>query len=146
MFSKSTEYALRATIYIAQESNSDKKLSLNQIAIAIDSPPSFTAKILQLLTKDNCIISSVRGPNGGFYITEDAKQLPIRKVLEAMDEQDLFVKCILGLNNCSETKPCPMHYQYQPIKKQLIKLFETKTILQLADPSQPANFLVNNSL
>ena len=50
MFSKATEYALRATIYIAQKSSVDKKLSLTEIAQAIDLPPSFTAKILQLLT------------------------------------------------------------------------------------------------
>jgi len=51
MFSKATEYALRATIYIAQKSSVDKKLSLTEIAQAIDSPPSFTAKILQLLNE-----------------------------------------------------------------------------------------------
>ncbi len=146
MFSKSTEYAMRATIFIAQKGSEENKLSLHEIALAIDSPPSFTAKILQSLTKDNCVISSVRGPNGGFYITEEAKLLPIRKVLEAMDESDLFVKCILGLNNCSETMPCPMHYQYKPIKQQLVKLFETKTIMQLSDPTQESIFLVNNSL
>jgi DNA-binding IscR family transcriptional regulator len=53
MFSKSTEYALRATIYIAQRGSVENKLSLQEIAEAIDSPPSFTAKILQSLTKDN---------------------------------------------------------------------------------------------
>jgi len=51
MFSKSTEYALRATIYIAQNSNSEKKLAIGQISKAIGSPASFTAKILQNLTR-----------------------------------------------------------------------------------------------
>ncbi|MBK6992081.1 MAG: Rrf2 family transcriptional regulator [Chitinophagaceae bacterium] len=51
MFSKATEYALRATIFIAQKSTEETKLSIDDIAKAIDSPKSFTAKILQQLTK-----------------------------------------------------------------------------------------------
>lgn len=84
--SKATEYALRATIYIAQRSTDKNKPGLSEIAKAIDSPQSFTAKILQLLTKDTKVIRSVRRPNGEFFLTEKAKQLPVRSILEAMGE------------------------------------------------------------
>ncbi len=84
MFSKATEYALRATIYIAKNSSPGKKIGIDEIAKAIDSPQSFTAKILQALTRDGNLVSSVRGPNGGFFLTEDAKKLPVRSVLQAM--------------------------------------------------------------
>jgi len=133
MFSKTTEYALRATIYIAQKSNETKKLSIDDVAKSVDAPQSFTAKILQLLTKDNRVISSVRGPNGGFYITPAARQLSIRAVLEAVEEDQVLTKCVLGLKECSEVQPCPMHAQYKHIKQQLVHLFETKTIQDLAD-------------
>ena len=146
MFSKATEYALRATIYIAQKSSIENKLSLTEIAEAIDSPPSFTAKILQLLTKDNCVIHSVRGPNGGFYITEKAKRLPLKNILEALNENDLFEKCILGLKKCSESKPCPLHFQYKPIKQELIHLFLTNTIQDLSKKADNELLFINNSL
>ncbi|MEO8710765.1 MAG: Rrf2 family transcriptional regulator [Parafilimonas sp.] len=146
MFSKSAEYALRAVIYIAQNDTESKKLGLAEIAKAIDSPKSFTAKILQILTAENKIISSVRGPNGGFYITEKSKQLPVRKVLEVMGEGGVLDKCVLGLAKCSETKPCPMHAQYKLIKKQLITLFETKTIKNLADEMRKGDVFINNRL
>ena len=105
MFSKATEYALRATIYIAQKSSEEVNLGIEAISKAIDSPQPFTAKILQILTKDNKIISSVRGPNGGFFMTEKAKKLPVRSILEAMGEDKILEKCILGLNQCSEVQP-----------------------------------------
>jgi Rrf2 family protein len=144
MFSKATEYALRATIYIARRSSDKNKPGLAEIARAIDSPQSFTAKILQLLTKDNKVISSVRGPNGGFFLTEKAKNLPVRSVLEAMGEDEILEKCVLGLNQCSEAKPCPMHAQYKSIKQQLIKLFQTKTIQNLAEEiTSGASFIGN---
>jgi len=133
MFSKATEYALRATIYIAQNSSEKKKVGIQAIAKAIDSPQSFTAKILQLLTRDNNIVCSVPGPHGGFYITEKAKKLPARSILKAMNEDEALEKCILGLKQCSEESPCPMHPQYKLIKQRLKELFESKTIQNLAD-------------
>ena len=133
MFSKTTEYALRAIIYIAQNSSEEKKVGIQAIAKAIDSPKSFTAKILQLLTRDNKIISSTPGPHGGFYITEKAKKLPARSILKVMDEDEALEKCVLGLKQCSDASPCPMHPQYKIIKQQLKELFESKTIQNLAD-------------
>lgn len=144
MFSKTTEYALRATIYIAQKSDDKNKPGLTEIAKAIDSPKSFTAKILQLLTKDNKVVSSVRGPNGGFFLTKKAKKLPVHAILEAMGEDEIFKKCVLGLKLCSEVQPCPMHNQYKPLKQQLIKLFQTKTIQDLANEiTSGASFIGN---
>lgn len=145
MFSKSTEYALRATIYIAQKSSEDFKLGIKAISEATDSPPSFTAKILQVLTRDNKIVSSVRGPNGGFYMTEKAKKLPVRSILDAMGEGEMLERCVLGLNQCSEIQPCPMHSQYKLIKKQLILLFETKTIQQLASEIKDGEVFIKNN-
>ena len=145
MFSKATEYALRATIYIAQKSSEDNKLGIDAIAKAIDSPISFTAKTLQSLTRNNKLISSARGPNGGFYITEKAKKLPVRAVLIAMGESEMLDKCVLGLNKCSEVKPCPMHNQYKIIKQQLISLFESKTIQELANDMGNGDTYINNN-
>ncbi len=144
MFSKATEYALRATIYIAQKSTEEKKLGIEEISKGIDSPQSFTAKILQSLTRDNKIVSSVRGPNGGFYMTKKAKKLPVRSILLAMGEDAMLEKCVLGLKLCSETQPCPMHEQYKPIKKELIKLFASKTIQQLADDTKTGEVFIKN--
>lgn len=144
MFSKATEYALRAVIYIAQKSTEEKKLGLAEIAKAIHSPKSFTAKILQQLTADNKIISSSRGPNGGFFISEKSRRLPVRSVLAVMGEDVKLEKCVLGLKQCSELKPCPMHAQYKLIKPQLVHLFENKTIQNLADEIRNGIAFVKN--
>jgi Rrf2 family protein len=144
MFSKATEYALRAVIYIAQKSTKENKLGLAEIAVSIDSPRPFTAKILQSLTAGNGIISSVPGPGGGFYITEKAKKIPVRSILKAMGEDEMLGQCVLGLKKCSDVKPCPMHVQYKIIKEQLIKLFENKTIGDLADEMTLGNSFINN--
>jgi len=144
MFSKTTEYALRAAIYIARASSENKKIGIAEIAKAIDSPRSFTAKILQLLTKDGKIISSVPGPNGGFFVTEKAKKLPMYEILYATGEDITLNKCVLGLNKCSETKPCPMHARYKFIKKELIHMFETETLGKLASDTKLGTVFIKN--
>ena len=145
MFSKATEYALRASIFIAQKGTPEKKISIDEIANAIGSPQSFTAKILQQLRRNNKLICSVPGPNGGFYMTEKAKDLPVRSVLEAMGEDEILNKCVLGLRLCSDVKPCPMHLQYKQIKQELIKLFASRTIGDLANDIEKSKVFINNN-
>lgn len=145
MFSKATEYALRAVIYIAQKGTNEKKVGIDEISKAIGSPHSFTAKILQTLRKDNKVVCSVTGPNGGFFMTEKVRKMPVRVVLEAMEEDQVLKKCVLGLSQCSESKPCPMHSQYKVIKEQLIRLFETKTIQHLADDINSGDVFIRSS-
>lgn len=144
MFAKATEYALRAAIYIAQKSSKENKLGIQEISTAIDSPPSFTAKILQSLTKGHCVVRSVRGPNGGFYMTNEERNLPVRSILIAVDDDDVFSKCILGLHECSELNPCPMHSRYKAIREQLTKLFEEKSIGELAEAINRGKFAIGN--
>jgi len=90
------------------------------------------------------VVSSVRGPNGGFFLAEKAKRLPVRSILKAMGEDKILEKCVLGLKQCSETNPCPMHSQYKSIKKHLIELFEKKTIQHLVEEMDIGNTFINN--
>ena len=70
MFSKACEYGIRAAVYITLQSLEGRRVSVNEIAEEIDSPIAFTAKTLQLLTR-NDIIKSVKGPTGGFEIDRE---------------------------------------------------------------------------
>lgn len=144
MFSKTAEYALRATIFIAKKGTVENKLSIGEISAAIDSPQSFTAKILQLLTRENKVVSSTRGPNGGFYMSEKSKQLPVLAVLQAVKEDYVLRKCVLGLKQCSEINPCPLHSEYKIIRNNLVNLFEQKSIQHLADETSKENIFINN--
>lgn len=146
MFSKATEIALRAVIYIAQKSTGEKKLGLDEIAKGIDSPKSFTAKILQKMTADNALVSSTRGPNGGFYLSDKNRKKPVRTIISIMEEDEVIDRCVLGLKQCSEARPCPIHAEYKLIKRQLFHLFETKTIQSLADEMKHGEVFVSSKL
>ena len=113
MFSKACEYAVRAVLYIAVKSKDGSKLSIKEIAKEIDSPEPFTAKILQTLSRER-IISSIKGPNGGFYLEPKSKPIPLNIIVYAIDGKNMLQACSLGLKECSDNFPCPIHHDVKP--------------------------------
>jgi Rrf2 family iron-sulfur cluster assembly transcriptional regulator len=138
MFSKSTEYAIRAAIYIAAEVNKDKKVGLSEICDHITAPRPFTAKILQILTRNN-VISSKKGVNGGFYLNKAQHSAKLIEIVQAVDGNTLFTRCGLGLKECSETEPCPLHERFAAIRAQLKEMMEEATIDNMAKKLKEGN-------
>ena len=132
MFSKACEYGIRATIYIAVKSLENKRVSLKDIAKEIDSPEAFTAKILQVLSRDG-IIDSAKGPMGGFEIDiKKMNKIKLSQVVSAIDGDSIYTKCGLGLKECSAKRPCPVHDQFKKIREDLQKMLETTNIHELS--------------
>ncbi|MBK9150535.1 MAG: Rrf2 family transcriptional regulator [Saprospiraceae bacterium] len=133
MFSKACEYGIRATIYIASQSRKERRVGIKEIAAFIDSPAPFTAKILQQLVK-NRIIDSVKGPNGGFEIPKDRIfQICITDIVRAIDGNEIFSSCVLGLDNCSEAMPCPVHAEFRSIRAELKSLMDNTCVATLSE-------------
>ncbi len=131
MFSKACEYAIRAALYISIKSIDGSKLGIKEIAKEIDSPVHFTAKILQTLSREG-IISSIKGPNGGFYLEPKAKPVSLNDIVKVIDGDDVLHACSLGLKQCSNEFPCPIHDEIKAYKDRLRKVMKEKTVQQLA--------------
>lgn len=141
MFSKTCEYGIRATIYIASEYKNEEKVGIQDICKNIEAPQHFTAKILQVLSRHN-IISSKKGVHGGFYMTEDQKNTKLIDVIYAIDGTGIFTGCAIGLNKCSEKEPCPIHHKFKPIREKLRKVVETTSIKELSDKVEKGAFVL----
>jgi len=127
IFSKTCEYAMRAVFYVAQRSQEGHKVGIKEIAIHINSPEPFLAKILQRLSREG-LIQSAKGPNGGFYFDIDSLNRPLADIVVAVEGNDVFTGCGLGLTYCSETNPCPLHKDFKKIRNQLSQMLRATTI------------------
>lgn len=143
MISKSCKYAIRAAILLASKSKEDVKLSAVEVAKEIEAPQAFTSKVLQILKKHR-IISSLRGPYGGFFCEEHQLSIPVINIVNAVDGLAVFNECVLGLNQCSAEHPCPMHYQYIESRDKLNKAFEETTIGELASSLNFGSVFITN--
>ncbi len=131
MFSKACEYGIRALIYISNRSLQNERASLKDIAAEIDSPESFTAKILQQLSRTE-ILESVKGPTGGFKISpEKSAKITLIDIVATIDGDKIFHGCGLGLKECNAKKPCPMHNHFMEVRNDLKTMLSSTTLLDL---------------
>ena len=134
MLSSSSKYGIRAVTYIASQSKNNSKIGIKKISEDLDLPTPFLAKILQLLAKQK-ILSSSKGPHGGFSLLRDPKKITLFDIITTLDGNDFFDDCIIHNMPCKcvdEKKlQCPIHDDYFKLRKGLLKFFTTKTIYSL---------------
>ncbi len=134
MLSSSCKYGIRAVTYIASRSKKKEKIGIKQISEDLNLPTPFLAKILQLLAKQK-ILSSTKGPHGGFSLLKNPADISIMDIIITIDGRDLFDNCLLHNSTCKcveENKlACPLHGQYSGLRTKLIKLFSSNNIANL---------------
>ncbi len=127
MLSNSSKYAIKAVLFLAVNSHKEKKIMVKDIARPINVPQPYIAKLLQELSRQD-IISSTRGPKGGFYLNEANKSQPLINIVTAIDGEMRLQSCVLDIDKCNEDKPCPLHHVVHPTKSKLIEYLTTETI------------------
>ncbi|RIH66166.1 Rrf2 family transcriptional regulator [Mariniphaga sediminis] len=140
MFKKETEYALRGLVYIQIQNQLDRRPGIVEIASEIDTPPSFTAKILQRLVRLG-FLESIKGKNGGYYFNPQSPEIPLKQVVVAIEGDKIFTGCGFGLKHCDEKNPCPLHDAYGPIREGINELLTKETIQSLAKKDNPERVL-----
>ena len=132
MISKSCKYAIRATVFIASKAKENVKVGVKEIAKEIEAPVAFTGKILQILNKYK-IVTSLKGPYGGFYSEKHQLELPVIEIVNAIDGISVFRECVMGLHQCSDDHPCPMHFKYAKSRDAMFHTFQNISIGKLAE-------------
>jgi len=117
--SEAASLAIHAVVLIA---SSDKLVNVNQIAKATAASKNHLAKVMQRLVKSN-LVSSTRGPSGGFLLKKEARDICLYDVYLAIEGP-------IELEDCPLDRPiCPfekcimggiMHKLTNDFKKYLI--------------------------
>ena len=131
MIGKTTEYAIRALVFIYIQNKDDKRPGFKEIAQKINSPEQFTAKVLQTLARAEVILS-MKGRGGGFFFNDSDIPLTLYKVISVIEGEKFFSKCGFGLDRCDCENPCPLHDDYAPIREGFLQLVTKLTIQSLA--------------
>lgn len=132
MFSKACSYAIRACLYLAIHASESAKIGGKALAGELGVPVHFLSKILQDLVRQG-LISSVKGPQGGFYLTEKNLNHPLADIVTSVDGPKVFTSCALGFDECGKENPCPLHYQVFAYREGLRQQMEEFTIQELAE-------------
>jgi Rrf2 family transcriptional regulator, iron-sulfur cluster assembly transcription factor len=142
MLSNSCRYGIRAVIYLASQPESSGKTGIKKISQDLDLPTPFLAKILQLLAKQK-ILSSTKGPHGGFSLLKDPQTISLYDIVNTIDGDEIFTNCVMHNGSCASVdnnkKPCPLHDDYSKTRNDRINLFRNKTISDLVKTATNAD-------
>lgn len=128
-FSKSFGYAIRSVLYLASN-ESDRRIPLSEVAAKLKVPKHFLAKVMKKLARHE-VISSQKGPSGGFICTEKTLNMPLFTIAIITGETALLDSCVLRLRKCNAKNPCPLHEDALGLRNQWVKLLSTTLISDL---------------
>ncbi len=130
IYSKACEYGIRALTYLAR--HPDERSVVRDISDEEGVPHYFLGKILQTLAKHD-LVSSIKGPGGGFGLAQPAEQITLYDIRAAIDgNQDLF-DCAVGYEDCTAQSPCALHDDFEPLRDEIIAYLKTTTLDAMAE-------------
>ena len=130
MFSKSFGYALRGVLYITFRQDESRFVQVDEVASSLAVPKHFMGKILKRLAKEK-ILTSSKGPNGGFSVNANTSSIPLIRLAEVTSDLDILKTCVLRFKECNGQNPCPMHSQMEEIRNKLTSVMAHTTIHDL---------------
>ena len=126
-------YALRAITNLAL-AGSDKPVPIKQIAGEEDISPEFLEQIFFKLKKSG-IISSVRGPGGGFILESDPAEVSVKDIFDAVGEGLEITPCT-GEDDCDRQDVCLVHDVWKEASVHIVGYFERLTLRRIMDMNQ----------
>jgi len=130
VLSQTVEYALRASIYIAQQRRSVRG---PEVAAAVNAPRNYLGKILGTLARAGYLESS-RGPAGGFRLARGSEALPLSSVVAVFEATEPR-RCLLGHGDCGRSPGCNVHARWFPIARAMDEFFAQTTLADLLTPT-----------
>lgn len=127
MISQTTEYALRAIVFLADQEGQARTTA--QIAKGTKVPAGYLAKVMQSLSRHG-VVHSQRGLHGGFTLSRPAEEMTVLDVINAVDPIQRYPECPLGLPSHGK-RLCPLHRQLDDAAQQLENIFGGTTIATL---------------
>jgi Rrf2 family nitric oxide-sensitive transcriptional repressor len=132
MISQTSEYALRAIVWLADHSS--KPQTTHDIAQSTKVPAGYLSKVLQSLGRSQ-LVQSQRGLHGGFVLARDAESITVLDVINAVDPIRRIESCPLKLESHG-THLCPLHRRIDDAIASIEQAFGDTTIAELlAEPN-----------
>lgn len=135
VISKTARNALRAVLCIA-EREACGPVSARAMAQELDLPRNYLSKTLYRLVRGG-LLRATRGPGGGYLLAVPAVELPLSRIVEAIDPVGAERRCLLGRPVCAESNPCAMHGRWCVVREAIDRFFSETKVGDLLQPSAP---------
>jgi Rrf2 family protein len=107
VLSTTADHALRALLVLANF-GAGRPLPAETLAGLTGAPANYLAKTLNQLTRAG-LLTSTRGPNGGFALAIPPEAISIASIADVFAEPVAESRCLLGTGACDANRPCTAH-------------------------------------
>lgn len=133
ILSNTATYALRAVLHLAERPRGER-VRVEDVAEALDVPRNYLSKILHVLAREG-LLTSTRGPHGGFVLAREPADLRLDEVIGHFDEIASASGCLLGRERCSDTNACAAHPRWKEVSDSVRSFLRQTTVEELARSS-----------
>ncbi len=123
------DYALRICAYLAGRYGQGR-VPISRLAKVLLLSRPFTTKIVFRL-KNEKIVTTVQGKDGGVYLTNPPDQVTVYDVLHAMGYNSRLNECLAEGHKCPMEDICRLHIFFQQQEEMLINNFKTKKLSEV---------------
>ena len=134
MISNKCKYAIKALVYISKYDNGSKAVMTSDIAREQNIPRKFLEIILRDL-RNNRILESKRGKDGGFRLLRPAEDISLTEIMRIIDGPIAMLPCV-SLNyyrSCDECEEesCEIKGVFEQVRDRTLEVLNGKTIKSL---------------
>ncbi len=142
MISQTVEYALRAMVHLASLP-SQQAVNSETIAASTQVPQGYLSKVLRDLVLAE-LVTSQRGPSGGFMLARPPGDISMLDVVNAVDAIPRIKRC--PLNNPAHLRLCPLHQRIDDALDLIEQQFRDCSLLEVLqganrEPGQCSSFV-----
>lgn len=130
LYSRPCEDAIRAMAYLARQSGG-RWVAAGEVAGAERLAGPFLARTMFQLAKAG-LVHSRKGPGGGFRLSRDAREIRLRDIVEVIDGLGALKECAVGLSECSDRMPCPLHHMWKDLRQRMEKYLQGTSLADMA--------------
>jgi len=123
-------YAVTAMLDLAIHHGSGP-IALADIAQRQGISLSYLEQLFSRLRRQS-LVSSVRGPGGGYNLARSASEIHVAEVISAVDENVDTTRCA-GAHNCQDSGPCLTHDLWQDLSTRIYEYLNRISLQDLVD-------------
>ena len=121
-------YAVTAMLDLALHKNQGP-VSLSDISSRQAISLSYLEQLFSKLRRSE-LVSSVRGPGGGYELKRGSDEIFIAQIIDAVDESVDTTKC-QGAGDCQGGETCLTHYLWEDLSEQIHTFLESISLADL---------------
>ncbi len=130
--SRTLDYAVRSLIYMGN--HEVPRMSMKEISEAQHIPQNYLAKIMRRMVERGLIRSMV-GPEGGYFLRRDPKDINLRDIYEAVEGELRVIDCMDQDEVCALYENCTQLPVWDKLQVSMIKLLEKTSLKDLLTES-----------